>query len=128
MAGTHTSANRYLFGLVFGIVVSIPFILHGCSSDDGGSVDPMTVARQQIAIVVVDPYTTQANDLAASQGRPTTIADVAAFIPGGSQNPQKDAQNVYTVYPDKVTVAFPLLGNQATCTVTIDTGKAVDHG
>ena len=131
---THAFAHRMLFGLVVCVVVSLPFVFHwwglggsGAQNDDGAGV---------VAAALVDPYVQAANDQARAEGRPTTLADVAAGLPaaaaGSTAAPDPALSGVtvptpaFTVAGDRITAVVTALGAPVTCVITISNGKAVD--
>jgi hypothetical protein len=134
----HAFAHRLLFGLVVCVVASLPFVFHwwGLGGSDGGtqSDDPSRV----MAVTLVDPYVQAANDQAYAEGRATTLADVAAALPGaggagGSTAAPDPAVSgvtvptpVFSVGADRITATMNALGNPVTCVITISSGKAVE--
>ena len=94
--------RRKLFGFVFGLVITVPFILHGIGHkgwDPIGQATGITgtastvtsVLLEQMAVQTLDPSISEANATATGNGRATQLADVIqaltdnGFIGSGAQ-------------------------------------------
>lgn len=101
----HPMLRRKLFGLVVGLVVTLPFVLHGIGHKGW---DPIGQAfgilsktssisstlMEQMAVSTLDPSIAEANATALASGRTTTLADVwqtltdnGYILDGSAQNP-----------------------------------------
>lgn len=84
--------NRKLFGLVFGLVITVPFALHGIGHKGWDPIGQMigtndlkaipSMLVDQIAVSQIDPSLDQANTTATSEGRSTILADVWLSLDG----------------------------------------------
>ena len=85
----HSGLNKKLFGLVFGLVVTIPFVLQGIGHKGWdpigqvfglGSTSDLTAGTQtivdEVAKTEMDPSLNMANQTAQDSNRATTIADI----------------------------------------------------
>ena len=127
----HAFANRMLFALVVGVVVTLPFLFHRGGGEDATGGDASTV----MAMALVDPYAQQANQEALAEGRATTLSDVVGLLPpadaADGSSPAASAGGialpapVFTVATDRITAALTALGTPVTCVITISGAKAV---
>lgn len=107
----------WLFSGVFALVVSLPFMLPGCSpmpNEDAGSIDRLVTGAIGSP---VDSFVQLANDEATAESRATTLDDVIAQT-GGAVDAGGVAP-VFTRQGDHLVATTNLGGLTVTCTIRI---------
>lgn len=116
--------NKWIFGTVLGIVVSLPLMIPGCSPfTDTGNENALTAP---LVAAQLDPAIATANDTASAYGRDTTLDDIIALT-GQDTRSQLLGKTVdihYLQYPDRIDATMGI-SSTVLCTVTIQGGQAV---
>lgn len=147
--------RRKLFGFVFAVVITVPFLLHGIGHkgwDPIGQATGITgtastvtsVLLDQMAVQTLDPSISEANATATGNGRATEIEDIVqaltdnGYIGNGAQqvtpvptDPALSGLNTpaspptFTETASTITAHFVVLGIHGACTISIVNGQAL---
>lgn len=141
MSQATAKMNKWIFGAVIGIVISIPFLIPGCTPFSPGGADSNINLMGTVDHTEAEPAVDMANATAEAAGRATTLQDViSAADSGNSTSITSLLGGTSTTQNQNTTPVYTLAGKgskqylsvtigrnkKQVCTVKIDTsGHAI---